>query len=521
MRIHKLDIFQQKKKLEEKKSTLTFELRSANTNYKNLFKVEILKEYNVGLASVTIAKNSVGQGLYLVDEPKMSQQESAIYSKIMKQMYLSSRPTGDIPKEEMKEQLKEQITEITKSFGIYQLTHSILDKLMYYVLRDTFSYGILGTLIEDPEIEDILAENFNFPVGVVHRQFQEYGILNTNIKFQNLRDMNSQVQRLVQRCEKTITAAVPFVDAITNEGHRIAATFGKEVSLPGPNFAIRKFSADPFTIVSLIKFHTLSSLMAAYVWLLIDAKALILIVGPTSAGKTTTMGAFLGMMDPRYKITTIEDTPELRIAHQHWQRLITRKSYSIVESKYDIEMGPLIKLALRSRPDYIVVGEVRGDEALHLTQAAATGHGGITSFHSTDAKSALVRLASPPLNVKLAGQMLIWCMMRQNKVMHKGKMVRRILEITEVIPKLESIELKNVFEWDPTNDTYNPGDVDDLIKKSYRLKEIMKLTGYSKDQLKNEIIKRKEFLEHLVSEHKEKFNEVEKEFSKFNTQNLL
>ena len=508
-----MEIFESKHK--EKKNELSFQLHTLHSTRENFDDTELLSKYNVGPSAVSIVKNRYGKAMYFIDEPVMSEEESLLYSKIMKQMYLTAQPLKDLTNDKAHYNLKKQILTLTKSYGISNSTRPIIDKLMYYVMRDTIEYGIISTLMNDSDIEDILSENYNFPVGIIHRKFQEFGVIDTNIHFSNATAMNSFVQRLVQRCEKTITAAVPFIDAITDEGHRVSATFGREISLPGPNFSIRKFSSDPYTIINLIKFNTLSPLMAAYLWLLIDVKGLILVVGPTASGKTTTLASLLAMIDPRLKITTIEDTPEIRLPHEHWQRLITRKSYSIVETKYDVDMGHLIKLALRSRPDYIVVGEVRGDEALYLTQAAATGHGGLTSFHATDAQSALVRLGSPPLNVELAGQMLIWGIVRQNRVNISGKSERRVTHITEIIPTKNSIELRDIFTWNPNSDKHEPQNVDDLIKKSYRLKEIMKLKGSSENELKNDLLKRYTFLTNLISEGKTKYSDVANELSKF------
>ncbi len=514
----KMEIFQTKNK--QKNQPLTFELHSLHTEYDDLQNVKTLDKYSIGSASVRIVRNFSGKGLYLIDEPIMSEEEGELYSKIMKQLYLSITPVTNLSKEKIDEYLTHQILDIAKSFGISKATKEIFEKLMYYLKRDVQNYGIIGTLMDDPDLEDILCENFNSPMGIIHRKFSELGILNTNIHFTGIKEMNVFVQKLVQRCNKSITAAVPYTDAITTEGHRISATFGNEISLPGPNFAIRKFTLEPYTISNLVKFNTISSLMAAYIWLLMDVKAFILLIGPTSAGKTTTMGALLAMTDPRGKITTIEDTPELKIPNEHWQRLITRKSYNITESKYDINMGPLISLALRSRPDYIVVGEVRGEEAGYLFQAAATGHGGLTSFHASDANSALVRLDSPPLNVKISGQMLIWCFIHQNKVNLDKKIVRRVMDITEVIPVSNSIKLEKLFQWDPTTDKFSPESIDDLINQSYRLKEIMILKGFNRDELKEELTKRRNFIESLVSSNKEKFQDVVDEFSTYNTNNL-
>lgn len=502
------------KKKEQEDGGIKFELLCCSAN-EYMHNVNTLEKYNIGQATVTIAERSDGKGLYLIDEPNITDYDRRLYSVIMKQMFLSSKPASTVPDEKVHEHIKARIVGVIGNLGIDIKSKDTLDKLMYYITRDMTNYGIIDVLMRDPDIEDIMAENYSVSVGVIHRRFQEYGVLDTNIIFREANKMNAFVQKLVQRSSKTITAAVPYVDAITDEGHRISATFGREISLPGPNFTIRKFSLDPFTVTHLINFNTLNSLIAAYIWLLIDTKAFILVIGPTAAGKTTTIGAIISMMHPGVKVTTIEDTPELRIPHEHWQRLITRKSYSIFESKYDVDMNALVKLALRARPDYIIVGEVRGEEASSLVQAVATGHGGITSFHASDPRSALVRLGSPPLNVQLAGQMLISCFVRQNRVTYNGRSVRRIMDITEVVPKENSVELKKVFEWNPLTDTYLPESIDDLIKKSNRLNEIMLLKGYTHGMLKQDIIKRKEFLENLVNSKKEKFVDVAREFARF------
>lgn len=497
----------------EEEGDITFELHCLSAR-EYLDQASVLERYNIGQATVTIAERVDGKGLYLIEEPYMEESDRMLYTQLMKQMFLSAKPVSNTPEEKIHAYIRQQILDVSNSIGLKN-AQSILDKLMYYITRDMINYGIIGVPMQDPDVEDIMAENHSVNVGVIHRRFSEYGILDTNMVFNDANRMNAFVQKLVQRCSKTITAAVPYVDAITDEGHRISATFGREISLPGPNFTIRKFSLDPFTIANLLNFNTLNSLLAAYIWLLIDIKAFLLVIGPTAAGKTTTIGAVISMIHPAAKVITIEDTPELRIPHEHWQRLITRKGYSIFESKYDIDMNALVKLALRSRPDYIIVGEVRGEEASNLVQAVATGHGGITSFHASDARSALVRLASPPLNVHLAGQMLIWCLIRQNRVTLNGKMVRRITDVTEVVPKDNSIELKKTFEWNPVNDTYLPGSVDELVRLSPRLREIMILKGYGEEALKQDLSRRKEFLEYLVAAKKERFVDVGGEFAKF------
>ncbi len=509
---HKLKkIFASKPK--NKKSRLLFDLK--NLTVDDLDAYEILSQYNVGDSKVFITKNVEGKVFYLISEPPIDSVGKAVYAKLMRYLYISL--SSDLKeKSDAKEIIKKKIFELSKEIGIYRHTAKIIDSLLYYVMRDSFGYGIINVPMTDPNLEDILEENFTKPVGVVHKKFGEYGILDTNIKFNSMDAANSFVQKLVQRTGKSLTAAVPYIDSMTKDGHRIAATFGSEVSLPGANFTIRKFSDEPYTITKLIQMGTLNPMMAAYLWILLDSKAFILVIGSTAAGKTTTIGAISSLINPQMKIITIEDTPELRFGHTHWQRLITRKSTSMFEDKYEVTMDDLIRLSLRSRPDFIVVGEVRGKEISSLIQAVSTGHGGLTSFHASDSNSTLVRMESPPMNVHLSGQMLISVILRQNRLVDSsGNVVRKVTEITEVIPEQNKIRLKTVMGWDVSGNQFNPPDVKDLIDNSVRLKEIATINGWSEDEITNQLVTRMCFLSTMIARNETDFETVTKGLARF------
>lgn len=501
--------------LEESKSKSKIVFQLVNLSVKNLNDYEIFSSYDVGSSKVYICKNKDGKMDYLITEPPIDQVGKAIYAKIMRFLYISL-PSQIESEQSMRIYLKQRIIEIGKKMKLEKQVIPIIDTLLYYVIRDAFGYGIIDVLMKDDNLEDIVEESFNNPVGIVHKSFGEYGILDTNISFRSMESVNSFVQKLVQKTGKSMTAAVPYIDSMTKEGHRIAATFGKEVSLPGPNFTIRKFSEKPLTITRLIQMGTISPLMAAYVWTLLDSKAFVLIIGSTAAGKTTTIGALNSMINPQMKITTIEDTPELRIGHVHWQRLITRKGSSIFSDKYEVTMNDLVRLSLRSRPDYIIVGEVRGEEISSLIQAVATGHGGLTSFHASNASATLVRMQSPPMNVHLSGQMLISSILQQNRlVTPDGKIVRRVTQVTEIIPRQNKIELKKVMGWDAATTQFYPEDVTKLVDQSERLQEISMINGWTREDLTNQIITRMCFLNRMVQNNVMEFEKVTKELEKF------
>ena len=497
-----------------KKSNLKFILK--NLTIDNIESYEIISQYSVGVCTVYIVKDETGKISYLAQEPKIDEKGKIIYTRIMNYLFVSLAYEVTEKEKNIENFVRQRILDIGKELGLFRKTAMLIDQLQYYAVRDAFGYEIIDVLMNDPNIEDISEENYLQPVGIAHKEYGDYGLLDTNVKFYTMESANSFVQKLVQKTEKSMTAAIPYIDTMTKQGHRIAATFGKEISLPGPNFTIRKFSEEPITIIKLLEYGTLNLLMASYVWLLLESKAFALVIGSTSAGKTTTISALNSLLNPQMKITTIEDTPELKIGHVHWQKLITRKTSSLFEDKYEITMDDLIRLALRSRPDYIIVGEVRGKEISSLIQAVATGHGGLTSFHASDPESAFVRMQSPPMNVHVGGQMLISVILQQNKLIDThGNSSRRITKIAEVVPKQNKVTLETIFEWDVESNRFLPNNIHEVIKKSSRLKEIALTNGWNTQDIISQLVLRMCYLDKMKRNNIIKFDDVSKELEKF------
>lgn len=430
----------------------------------DISEIQIINTYKVNGAAVYIT----GKGQYLVLEPLLAKEAYVIYCDMMEHLFYSLEPLSktDDPIRYIEDHMWREAEENAKT----ELLSKYFESLRYYLSRDILGYGILDVLMRDERVEEVTVERFDRNVGVIHREHSEFNILDSNIFFGTAESMNSFIQRIMQKTGSTVTAATPIMNTMTKEGDRITVTYGTEISLPGPTLEIRKFTRDPYTITHLLKFGVLNETMAAYLWMLNDAKAFSIIVGETGSGKTTALNALIGLSNPRWKIITIEETPELKIPHYRWERLITRASPMITQSKFDVSIMDLIRASLRMRPDFEIVGEVRGEEAQFLFQSAATGHGGLTTFHGSGAESALNRLASEPINIRTSQQMLLWFIAHITKIKTADrKTVRKIMSIKEVISHAGSVSLHEVFRYDQKECSYNIETADQVVENSKKI----------------------------------------------------
>lgn len=372
---------------------------------------------------------------------------------------------------------------------------------LYYLLRNMFGYNILTPLLLDHNVEDISSSGLNLPIYVYHRQF-EYTPTNIIITkqmnmFGRIIDgeqlIDELVLRLISLANKTISVATPIADGILPKGDRIAATFKREVSANGSSFVIRRFSESPITILDLINSKVLSPEAAAYLWYAIDMKMSFMVIGVTGAGKTTVMNAILNLVKESMKIVSIEDIPEIRLAQDNWVQLYARPAYGGLGK--EVTLMDLLKLSLRYRPDLIVVGEIRGEEAYVLFQAISTGHGGATTFHAYDSESAVKRLMNEPLNIpsEWIPMMNIIVTVRRLPVYVGDKILlrRRAVAINEIV---SYNDLRQSVRWDPNTDTHII-DYNAAMVLRARVEE----SGKNFDDVKAEIERRATYLKMLAS----------------------
>ncbi|MEM0260315.1 MAG: type II/IV secretion system ATPase subunit [Sulfolobales archaeon] len=433
---------------------------------------------------VIVEKEDTKEIIYKIDEVSLTDLEKKIFSRILDYMIWS---VGEIspdvnPVDYISHKARQAIDLFRVRLGA---TPSVSwSKILYYVERNVLGYDVLDPLIRDPFIEDISCNGVGYPVYVWHRKYES---IPTNLWFRSHDSLDKFVMKLAHKSGKHISVAYPILDSILPEGHRIAATYMKEVSTHGSTFTIRKFREDPITIIDLISFKTLTPLLAGYLWFLIDRKSPIMVLGVTGAGKTTLINSVLNLVKPTYKVVTIEDTPELRLPIENWVQLVSRPSYAAGESRAgEITLFDLVRVSLRYRPDIIAVGEVRGEEAYVLFQAIATGHGGVTTIHAEDIDSMIKRLKSPPMNIPESYIPLINSVLavRRVSVREDGRprSVRRVTDVWELDKDGSYVK---IFYWSPSRD-----EIIAELSKSVMISRLSKLEERSPDDLLEEIMDR-------------------------------
>jgi archaeal flagellar protein FlaI len=439
---------------------------------------------------------------YNVVEPALNEEETELLKRIknliVDRMDVSLEVLRD--SEKMEEYLREQIQHIFKKFE-REIPEQSEDKFIYYMKRDFLGYGIIDLLIRDENIEDVSCNGVRTPIYVWHRKYES---IPTNIIYETEDELDKTVIRLAYRSGRQISISHPIMQGTLPEGFRVQLTL-KEISKRGDTFTIRKFRENPFTIVDLIKYGTLSPEIAAYLWILVENGRSIMVCGATASGKTTLLNSISMFIKPEMKVITIEEVRELRL-HENWIPMIPRPSYQ--PGVTEITLFDLLKSSLRQRPDYIVVGEVRGEEAYTLFQAIATGHGGLCTVHSDSVEYAIKRLLSRPMDIPAMMVPLMNVLLQIRRVKIGDNVVRRSDTVTEIIglSPTDQVQIEHRFKWDSTDDTYrfleSAGRGESVFKQISNLRHIPEFT------LEEEMQKRTLILEWMVKENMNTYSQV-------------
>ncbi|MHB1261560.1 MAG: type II/IV secretion system ATPase subunit [Thermoplasmatota archaeon] len=460
---------------------------------------------NPPYAYVQIIKNKrTHAAIYHAIEPRLDHDEQLLLGFIEQTLVdvLDLQPS-ELDKEELGDYIRKKFDQVIFDYSIQMGDPAIegseaesKERLLYYVLRDFIGEGPLDAFTRDPWIEDVSCDGPHQPVFVYHRKYES---LTTTVRFRDHNQLDSFVIRLAQRAGKHVSIAEPILDATMRDGSRLQATLAKEVSTFGSSFTIRKFREVPFTPIDLVRFGTMSSSMLAYLWMIIQGRQSAIYSGGTASGKTTAINAIMMFIPPAMKVITIEDTRELNIPQPNWIAGLTRGGFGPRDQHGrqagEIDMFQLLKNALRQRPEYIIVGEVRGAEAYNLFQAMATGHAAYGTMHADSVDAVIHRLESDPINIprSLLEALDVVAVQIQTRV--GGKRVRRTKQITEIVgldPNTREILTNEVFTWEPAGDEFVFSGV------SYSLERIAAESGLTSEQILDEMEDRKKVIEWMV-----------------------
>ena len=330
-----------------------------------------------------------------------------------------------------------------------ELTEEEYHILLFHLIKERLGYGKLEPLLRDIYIEDISCTGVG-NIWIVHKIF---GNIKTSIAFENDIELNKYIVESSERVDRPVSESKPIVDAIMPDGSRVNYIYSRKISLEGSSFTIRKFNEKPISVTMLIDWGTWSAEIGAYLWLCLENSISIFVCGETASGKTTTLNAMSAFIPFDNKIYSVEQTPEVTLPHPIWQHLITRESGLAT----DVTMFDLLIASLRSRPDYIIVGEIRGKEANITFQAMQTGHPVLSTFHAGSVHSMIQRLTGDPINIPIAFIDNLNVVIIQSAVFVKGKIERRVLSVTEILrynDEVGKVLTKEVFQWDHRNDKH-------------------------------------------------------------------
>ncbi len=475
-------------------------------HFKYISKLEDYPDVYVGI----IEDPESGGIKYVVLEPELTEKEKKLYKRIVsileEELVIDSRMLKN--RDEALRYIEEKLIEVIRRHKL-EVPRPTVKKFLYYFNRDFLGLGKIEPLMHDPMIEDISCDGVGIPVYIWHREFES---IPTNIVFETEEELDSFITRLAYLSGRHISLANPIVDATLPDGSRVQLTLGKEVTQKGSTFTIRKFRTDPLTVTDLVIYNTMSSELAAYFWYAIEKKFSILVAGGTASGKTTTLNVLSMFILPGLKIVTIEDTQELNLPHENWIPSVTRTAFGEA-GVGEITLYDLLKASLRQRPDIIIVGEVRGEEAYTLLQAAATGHGGLSTIHADSIKAAINRLATPPMNVpKPLIATALHIIALQLKLKIGERTVRRITHVAEIVGydhEKDDIILNDVFKWDPTQDKHM------FLGKSHIYKLIQERYGETQEQIERAIKMREEVIKWMVKKGIRRYRDVARVIREF------
>ncbi|WP_254543638.1 type II/IV secretion system ATPase subunit [Halomarina pelagica] len=380
------------------------------------------------------------------------------------------------------------------------LTEYQIEKLLYALRRDFVGYERIDPIKHDINVEDVSCDGYNSPVFVYHTDHEQ---IISNV-YHGEAELDDFVVKLAQRSGKGISKRQPQVDCTLPDGSRAQLTLGREVSDHGTNYTIRQFKDVPFTPIDLINWKTFSLDEMAFLWLCIENHKSLVFAGGTASGKTTSLNAVSLFIPSQSKIVSIEDTREVELPQRNWIASVTRPSFSD-DGKGDVDEFDLLEAALRQRPEYIVMGEIRGEEGRTLFQVMSTGHTTLTTFHADSVGEVIKRFTTEPINVSKTMFTALDLVSIQTSTRVAGDKVRRNKSITEINrydAENDEINVQDVYQWQAETDEFLE------MGQSNTLQGITFDRGWSTETLEEELFKRRLVLAYLVERNLNTYTQV-------------
>ena len=451
--------------------------------------------------------------IYDLIEPPLTDEEQRLLDEINDTLDRTLKYEWEIMTNKDREQyLRESVDSFLRSRDI-KIDKISKERILYYVVRDHVGYQKIEGLIRDEYIEDISCDGVGVPIYVFHKKYQS---IKTKLVYKDDDELNSFIVYISQKCGKQISVAEPILDGTTAEGHRVQATYGREVTTRGGTFTIRRFKEKPFTPTELVLFGTASPEIVAYLWLMVEHGESAIVIGGPACGKTSTLNAFSMFIPPTAKIVSIEDTREINLPHQNWIPGTTRSGIgeaSITgKSAGEIDMYDLVRAALRQRPNYIIVGEVRGKETYTMFQAMATGHTTYSTMHADSIVSMIHRLENPPINCPRILMTALNNVIIQKIVRTKEGITRRITQLVENVgfePETNELITNVVFEWDQARDTHK------FKGHSYLFDKIMTMKNMTHNEMMEEFERRVDIVKYWVKSEILDFRDIWKTIANY------
>ena len=411
----------------------------------------------------------IGQDMkYYAIEPELDDEEKVVFENVRNRLLEKSvtkpAPQSETEYDDRIEELLQETTAIKSgasdesgvlsrfssitNIGKVEVTEQTYEDILYRLNRDIVGLGPLEPVMRDPANEDIHV----IGRSECHVDHGVYGMLETTVEWETEESFDQWLRNMGERMGDPVSDSDPIVDSTLPDGSRLNLIYSDDVSLKGPSLTIRQGDDVPLSIFQITKWMTLSPQLAAYLWLCLENEQTVFVVGETASGKTTTLNAITSFIPDDAKIYTAEDTAEVLPPHNTWQQLLTREGE---DEGTSIDMFDLVAAALRSRPDYIIVGEVRGEEGRMAFQAAQTGHPVMLTFHASDIVSMIQRFTGEPINVPETFMDVADVALFQNRVKQGDQVLRRVTSVQEIegySKEMDGVVTRQVFNWDPVED---------------------------------------------------------------------